>query len=391
MYVKFTIRIIGRSQKHSFRSILGFALIITMMIATSGVISGFSAQIFGITQKAGESPSIFIQTKSSGNELSPKILNLINHTNIKHVLPIAQKEVTVTSSLTSFTATLTGVNISEFMKYYQENADIYAGRLPQSNTNSSECLAGKNLYYFLGSSEINISDSSIELNCQLQVVGLIQNIKEFQNTILLEITDYVKIFNLSIDQSNYKRIKITLKNGFFVKETISDLKVILDEYMSIVTIKPEQQTDIFTASLFFDIVSKLNLLFIVLFLIALIRIFHTISWFVRKYERDLLIMRAMGLSTIQTIFLVILLASLIGNLGFLMGIFFGFLIPSLLFTLLTVFYSGGFYAPEFSPVTLLTLFVFSNLISFIAALYPSIVISRKSPSTLALSTHGLER
>ena len=88
--MKFTIRIIGRSQKHSFRSIMGFALIISMMIATSGVISGFTAEIFGITQKAGNSPSIFIQSNNLNDGIPSELLNLLNHTNIDYVLPITE-------------------------------------------------------------------------------------------------------------------------------------------------------------------------------------------------------------------------------------------------------------------------------------------------------------
>jgi len=389
LFAKFTIRIIGRSQKHSFRSIIGFALIISMMIAISGVISGFSAQIFGLTEKAGESPSIFIQTKNADEGIPSDVLPLITHTNIKHILPIAEGKMFVSTTKASFNSFIVGVNVSKFMEYYSK-ADVYAGRLPQSNTNWSECLVGSNLNYLLESSQINITNTLTGIKQEFHVSGLVQNVKEFQSTVIIDLTDYNMIYNQSTPIM-YNRIKIRLKNGVFVSDTISDLKNILNDYLSILTIKPEQQADIFTESLFFDILTKLNLLFAVLFIIALIRIFHTISWFVRKYERDLLIMRSMGLSRVQTFLLVLFLAELIGNMGLIMGIFFGLLIPSLLFTFLTSFFQGGFFAPEFSIFTILPLIVLSNLIVIFAALYPAFFITQKSPSTLSLSTHGLDK
>ncbi|MFX0139701.1 MAG: FtsX-like permease family protein, partial [Candidatus Hodarchaeota archaeon] len=335
MFVKFTIRIIGRSQKHSFRSIIGFALIISMMIAISGVISGFSEQIFGITAKAGESSSIFIRTKVDSEEIPSDILPLIAHTNIKHVLAIAERKMLVTTTKSSFNANIVSVNISKFLDYYPK-ADIYAGRIPQPSANWSECLVGNNLNQLLGSSQINITNGLTGFNRQFHVAGLVQGVKEFQSSIIIELADYNSLYNQSTPIM-YNKIKISLKSGAFIKETISDLKVKLNEYLSLLTIKPEQQADIFTESLFIDILSKLNLLFAVLFIIALIRVFHTTSWFVRKYEREILIMRSMGLSRVQTFFLIIFLAELIGNMGLIIGIFFGFLIPSLLFTLLTLF------------------------------------------------------
>ncbi len=369
---------------------MGFALIISMMIATSGVISGFSAEIFGITKKAGDSPSIFIQPNNPDVGLPQELLPLISHTNIKRILPIAERTIRLFSMNASFTSYIVGVNISMLMNYYSK-AEIYAGRRPQSNTSYPECLVGKNLHPLIGSQELNLIDDSFVTEQQLLIVGFIQNVNELQNVILIELEDYNTIFNQSLTQNLYQRIKVRLRNAHFAEKTIADLKAIMKDYEQILTIKPEQQTDVFTDNLFSDIMLQLSLLFGVLFIIALIRIFHAISWFVKKYERDLLIMRAMGLSTLQVIFLVIFLAEIIGNAGFIMGFLFGILIPPLLFTFLSVFFIGGFLVPEFNITTIFLLMFFSNLISIVAALYPAIIIARKEPSALTLSTHGIDR
>lgn len=390
MFLNFVVRILGRSHKHTFRAIIGFALIISMIVATSGVISGLTVHIFGITERAGESQSIFIQSRNPTEGIPYELLPLINHTNIEHILPIAERNVSYNSKMESFNSNIVGLNLSQLMQYYSL-AEVFAGRFPQSNVNYTECLMGKDLHEVVGSSEINLTYNSIKTSKPLIVVGLIHNVREFQSTILVELTDYIKIFNQNLTQNIYQRIKIRLKSGRFAEETISALKAILKDYMHFLTIKPEQQADILTESLFSDIISQLNLLFGVLFIIALVRIFHAISWFVRNYERDFLIMRSLGISSSQMIFLVLLLAELIGNAGFVIGILFGILIPSLIFTILTLFFSEAFLIPEFTITSLIPLFFLSNLVVVVAAIYPVIVITRKNPSYLSLSTHGLDR
>lgn len=369
---------------------MGFALIISMMIATSGVISGFTVQIFGITETVSGSPSIFIQNKDPSVGIHPEILTLINHTNIKLVLPIAEHIRTVSSRNGEFNTLIVGVNISEFMSYYPR-ADIYAGRLPKFNVNVTECLMGQDLQSIIRSSEINLTENSSGIQHQLHVSGLVQNVKEFQSAIIIDITDYTRIFAMEFNQNLYQRIKIRLKNEKFVDETIISLRNLLQDYYPTITIKAERQADIFTISLFSDIIAQLNILYGVFFVIALIRIFHSVSWFIRKYERDLLIMRSMGMSVPQLVFLIVVLAGIIGNIGFFVGLFFGFLIPSLIFTILTLFFNVGFIIPDFVIPTILTLFIISNFVILLAIIYPAIIITQKKPSILSLSTHGIER
>ncbi|NHJ25055.1 MAG: FtsX-like permease family protein [Candidatus Lokiarchaeota archaeon] len=390
MLIKFPLRIIGRSQNHSFRSIMGYALIITMMISTSGIISGFSIRIFGLTAKAGESPSIFIQSKDSEGGISPNLIHLLVHTNIDKILPVIERTTHFTSSAKSFNCSFVGLNISKFLSYYI-NADIYAGRVPNASSILRECMVGKNVYKLAGSSLINITDDYYSANLSLLAVGLVQNVQEFQSSIIIDLSSYYKLVHDNLSEINYNRIKIRLKNRVFVEETISELEEILSPYRDSIEIKPEQQADVFTASIFTDILSKLNLLFGVLFVIALIRVFHTITWFVKKYERDFLIMRAMGLSSLQLSFLVIFLAGIIGNAGFIVGCFFGFLLPSLLVSILTLYFSGSFLLPEFELIAIIPLFLFSNLISILAGLYPAFSLVEKAPSTLSSSTHTQDR
>lgn len=369
---------------------MGFALIISMIIAISGVITSFSAEIFGITEKAGDSPSLYIQTTSSYDDIPAEVLDLLNHTNIVNILPIAERKTSFISDVGLFNAYLIGVNTSELFTYFP-GSYIYAGRLPRVNTSSFECVVGKNINQLIGSSGLDISDNSLDVQYHLDVVGLIQDVREFQNAIIVELPTYNRFFNQSTDKTLYKRIIVRLKSGYFVDETISDLQVLLKEYNQNLTINAEQQADVFTESLFYDIITKLNLLFGVLFIIALIRIFHAISWFVKKYERDLLIMRAMGLSPSQVIIIVVIISVIIGNLGVFMGIILGVTIPPILFVIINLSLKSNYMVPHFTISSFLVLLILSNLIATIAAIYPAVIIGKKAPSKLTLSTHDIDR
>lgn len=367
---------------------MGFVLIIAMIVGISGVISGFSTQLFGITEKVGESTSIFIQGKDPSYSIPSPLLDLINHSNVKQVLPVSERMISLSSGDIYFNCSVVGVNITEFMNYYSR-AEVVAGRLPRVNVSVPECLLGKDLSTIIDSSEINLTNSSSDMEQQLIIVGLIQNAKEFQSTILVELIDYNKIFNQTLTQ--FQRIKLLLKNSRFMEETISSLKSLLKDYLHTIIIRPEQQADVFTSGLFSDIINQLNILFSVLFIIALIRVYHSISWFVLNYERDLLIMRSMGMSSSQLISLVMILAALIGNAGLIVGILFGLLVPSLIFTFLTLFFGGDFLIPTFTIPAILSLSIMSNIVIVIASLYPAVNISLKKPSALSLATYGLKR
>ena len=215
--------------------------------------------------------------------------------------------------------------------------------------------------------------------------------KELQYTIILGINDYYKVFNSTLDTSGYQLIKILLKNGAFTHDTIYDLQSSLSFHFPNLIIKPEKQADIFTSSMFSDILAQLNLLFGVLFIIVLIRIFHSVSWFLSNYEREFLIMRACGLSSKQLFSLIVILALLIGNAGLFIGLILGLIIPSLIFSVLTLFFQGSYIVPNFSFSMLTTVIILSNIIMVLAATFPAIQLSLVKPNRLSIDTRGLER
>ena len=143
--------------------------------------------------------------------------------------------------------------------------------------------------------------------------------------------------------------------------------------------------------MFEDILGQLNFLFIVLFVIALIRVFHSVSWFIDHYEREFLIMKVCGLSSFQLYSVVGGLALIIGNLGLFVGLFFGLVTPSIIFTVLNLFFQNSYVIPEFSFFLIFWVFILSNLIIIAGATFPAIKLSYSKPNRLSSDVRGMER
>jgi hypothetical protein len=225
----------------------------------------------------------------------------------------------------------------------------------------------------------------------LLVAGIIQNVKELEFKIILDTKDFLSVFNRTLDINGFQMIKVLLNNGVFTYETIFDLQYLLNDQHPNLIIRPEKQADIFTTSMFSDILSQLNLLFSVLYIIALIRIFHSISWFLSRYERDFLIMRACGLSSIQLFTLVGSLTLIIGNSGLIIGIVLGLIIPSMIFSILTLFVFSSYIIPDFSLSSIFLTVIIANTILCLAAVISAVRFSLIKPNNLSSDTRGLER
>jgi ABC-type antimicrobial peptide transport system permease subunit len=361
-----------------------------MIISVSGVISGFSSQIFGITAKAGESQSVYIAPSSPSSTLPVTLPSMLHHTNIDVVLPLMEEEIQVISTNSYFTVKILGANLSTLFDFYSQG-ELSGGSLPKSTNTSIECLIGKEIQFLLPTLDILINHPSSNLSMDLFVAGIVQNVKELELKIILDTKDFLSVFNRTLDINGFQMIKVSLNNGVFTYETISDLQYLLNDQYPNLIIRPEKQADIFTTSMFSDILSQLNLLFSVLYIIALIRIFHSISWFLSRYERDFLIMRACGLSSIQLFTLVGSLTLIIGNSGLIIGIVLGLIIPSIIFSILTLFFFSSYIIPDFSLSSIFLTVIIANTILCLAAVIPAVRFSLIKPNNLSSDTRGLER
>ena len=102
-------------------------------------------------------------------------------------------------------------------------------------------------------------------------------------------------------------------------------------------------------------------------------------------------MKSCGLSSFQLYLLVGLFALIIGNAGLFVGLLFGLITPSIIFTLLNLFFQSTYVVPEFSFPVIISVFFLSNIIILVAASFPAVQLSFTKPTRLSSDTRGSEK
>jgi ABC-type lipoprotein release transport system permease subunit len=375
------LRLLGRSVDHSVHSISGYAWGIAVIIAISGIMSGFSTTIFGLTERTALSNQFSIKSTNPAKSLSNEIIEKLNLGEFDSILPITRSWVNFTSNEGFVQAELVGTNLTSLFSLYLE-ANVIEGTLPRINQTPVECLQGFELRGYLQSS-VNylLLNENISGNCDL--VGTIAGVAELQQVIILHISDYLQIVGKNVTEIGFNEVKIKVRRSILLtdlKESLS--KLLGNDYQDIIIWK-ESQAEVFARVMFKEILSKLELLYLVIFFLVIVRLYHNITWFTITYERTFLIMRALGLSRERLFFIMMILGLIMGNIGFGIGVLIGLIIPPTVLSLLTAFFSLNFIVVPLLINNIVQLWSISMVIITVATLIPSWKISRISPSKIS--------
>ena len=377
--ITFPLRLIGRNAGHSLNTVSAFALIIAIIISTFGIIDGFSGSISGLIVQAGYSNRFTITPKDPENTISNSTLARIYQEKLGHILPLVKMRTLFWTQNKSLQTDLVGTNITGLNKIFL-NMKLFNGELPEKNKSTVECIKGIEVQS-LGKNEtvnINISENFIGT---FYVTGTLSGIAELQQAYIVHLEDYATLVNESFHSLTYNEIKIRTSESFTQQEIEQKLTEILGKELIIWN---EQQADVFADKLREDLYEKLILFFIILLIIALVRLFHGISWFVIEYERTLLIMRAIGMSRERLFIMIIMLGQIIGNLGFIFGGIIGYAVPPIILALMTGTSGVDFLVTEYPLVSLIPLWLTSVLIIMIAGIFSSVRIVKTPPSKISV-------
>ena len=374
--ITFALRLIGRNVDHSINAATGFALIIAIIIATSGIITGFSATIFGLTEQAGYSNRFAIKPKQSYN-ITVDTIEKLEQSGIGSILPLAKRNLNFSTREKTLQTDLVGTNLSLLGNIF-DGMKLFEGTLPNKTNIPMECFQGIEIRGYLIAGELVRIES---LNQTINITGTLTGLAELQQTIIIDLENYATLIGESLENLQYNEIKINTDASLTIKEMKARLTKILGSHFSVWN---EQQADVFAKKLQRDIESKLEILFAVLFIIALIRLFHSISWFAIKYERTLLIMRAMGMTKWQLFIMMLLLGQVVGNIGFVLGVIIGYFSPPIILSFMTSMLNVDFLVTEYPIVDLLPLWLASVIIVSIATVIPSIRIITTPPSKISM-------
>ncbi len=374
--ITFALRLIGRNADHSINAATGFALIIAIIISTSGIIVGFSDTIFGLTEQLGYSNRFAIKPDSS-HKITKETIEKLEQSVIGSILPLAKKNLNFSTREKTLQTDLIGTNLSLLGEIFTD-MELFEGTLPNKSNTPMECLQGIEIRGYLIANEL----TQIELlNKSLNITGTLTGLAELQQTILIDLEHYATLLGQSLENLQYNETKINTEESLTMEEMRERLTKILGYDFSVWN---EQQADVFAKKLREDIYSKLEILFWVLLLIALIRLIHSISWFAIKYERTLLIMRAMGMSKTQLFVMIVLLGQVVGNIGFVLGVIIGYFSPPIILSFMTSILNVDFLVTEYPIFDLLPLWLASVIIVSIATIIPSIKITNTPPSKISM-------
>ncbi|MFX1283444.1 MAG: FtsX-like permease family protein [Promethearchaeota archaeon] len=376
------LRLIGRSAKHSIHSIIGFALIVTIVITVSGIITGVSTSIYEITAQSTPSFQFSMRMIDSENKITNDIIETLYLGDFESVLPVVKTRANFSANGKLLQTELIGTNLTTLTSFYSW-VYMLEGYVPHSNQTPIECIQGADIRgYFTSNITYTLLTENQSGACK--IVGTITGVAELQQTIMVHINDFKTIIGESETDLGFSEVKIKVKESISLVDFEKILSDLLGNNYKDILVWKEQQPEIYTNTIFKEILAKLELLYIFLFVLVMIRLYHNITWFVITYERTFLIMRAIGLSRERLLLLMILLGLIVGNIGFFMGVLIGIILPPMVLSILTAVLNVRFVV-TLAPISIIApLWILSMIITTGATIIPSLKISRTSPSKISM-------
>jgi ABC-type lipoprotein release transport system permease subunit len=372
-----------------------------MIVSLFSLLSGFSTELASLTSQVGSSSYIIISEDTtlgySSSKLPFSTVDLIETiANVEKVLPqvIIPVSVNIVNTSTKFETFLWGLNISTLLEFKPDTL-LRNGEIPAINSsshNTTDFLAGMTFESITG---LQMTEKllltgvipSVDNNLSLRVTGVLYERGMHHNGLITWIEGAWAI-NPSLTNS-CSIIEVKLKSSVIAVKTKNEIEKRLQQEGLVVSVEFEKKNTEFLDALFGEIIDKLDYLVTALFVIILLKVFHSTSWLLMQHERDLLLLRILGLSKWSVSIAALLIAIVIGNLGILAGTMFGLLAPLMLVSGLNVIMDMRSIAFFITETDLLRVFILSNIAIVIGSIYPLIKLIRKPliipPSTNEIS------
>ena len=321
-------RIIQRNYTHSLKAIRGLGFTIAIIISLLALITGLSFEASAIIFQSGESQSLIIE-KNDGGLFPSNLLANFTLSQSLSVLPMLDSSVQLQSSDINTYVDFIKMNLTLYFTTHKLSY-IQQGRLPLNN---SEIVIGSNLANVLN---ITVGANLILNHTTYNIVGIVVDEYGLLNSVLSDSS------NLSLVNS----IEIVLSNSNYGQTLISYLHSYLPSEYSVVF---KQRNIDFLNSIVTEFLSKFVFIVIIIAILSCIRIYFFTNWIIINHLRDFLILRVIGYSKIQMLFIIISFGIIIGNLAILYGTVLGLFLPILFASLIKSLFSIR-YIPFFPPI-----------------------------------------
>ena len=378
----------------SIFSFIGISLGVAVLIIVMSVMNGFRTEL--INKIVGFNPHITVKPYES-KYINPARFNSPELNSIsKNLISSNTSEAIVINSNNSKGIILRGYESNDFSKLSIINNKNFLGN--KINLKKNNISIGKELSFDLnlklGDKIMIMSPMGVQTiigSLPKQQAFIINSIydsglAEFdQNIAFVNINTLENFFNLNVDDRN---LEIYLKNP----TNIEKVKIIIQEIFDNEYVYTWSDLN---SSLFSALKVERNVMFIILSLIIIVAAFNIISGLtilIKNKTKEIAILKALGLSKqsiIKSFFLTGFLIGLIATItGVLLGIIFSIYIEEIRQFLSSVFnlqifpedvYFLNEMPSEISPESILSISIFSILVTILASLFPSLAVTKIEP------------
>ncbi|MHA1221757.1 MAG: ABC transporter permease [Candidatus Heimdallarchaeaceae archaeon] len=381
--LRFIIRFFFHNRKRTYSAIMTLTLALVIFIATTLLVKGYAANISGMASII--KPSNFLLIKEDGKSLSEStvasdVLSFLEDyaettPNLNVILPQIYIPVTVVGE--------TGIKIETHLRFlnltkfemFQSHKYSYGLTIPNEN----ELVIGQQLSTLLSSgagATLMVKSSNIAINYttsfQIEknytIVNTIESGQEYDIELLGNIETFFEKYNLNY----YSFIELKILD---TRESPVIIEDINKEFNNIEVIE-EKQTQNFIIYATDEVIKTLTLLESLFFVLMLISITYSIYTLVKESEEEIFILRSIGSTKAQIVFLFMMQALLIGLISATLSLIIGYLMVSAIVAVVSAIQSLPFIALTVNFGLVGTIFLFATTLSLVSGIYPAMTAAK---------------
>ena len=381
--LRFIVRFFFHNKKRTFQAIITLTLALVIFISTTLLVRGYAGNISGLASIIRPSNYYLITEKDmslSESKLGFELVEFLEEysiivPNVEVVLPQIYMPVSITGE--------TGENIQTHLRllnltrFEQFQSHKYSYTLTSIDEN--ELIIGQQINSLLSlgfGAEVNLDSETIYINnsysYEFSDNFTIANILESKQEYDIEVIGDIDKLSQRIGIEYYSFIEFKIKDTRELEKIIDD---ITNEFSNI-EITEEKQTQNFIIFATEEVIRTLTLLQTLFFVLMLVSITYSIYTLVKESEEEIFILRSIGATKAQIVFLFMSQALFIGFISALLSLIIGYLAVSGIVAVVSAAIGLPFLALNVESGLVGSIFLFSLGISLLSGIYPSFEASK---------------
>lgn len=373
--LSFTIKFFFHNRKRTYQAVLALTLGLIIFIATSLLVRSYGNNIAGIASIISSSNKLVIYEKGktlSESRVDTKVLSFLYSyqkevPNILVILPQLYFPIKV-SNINNITIEtyIRALNLTTFENYQRHT---YEYKLDEPKDN--EVIIGQQLAYMLSvgrGSILFLDNEELDINQSVVISNIIHSGQEYDIEI---ITPFEFVTNIS-EFGYYSFIELRLQES----KTVDQIKGAILENCPNVEVMEEKQTQNFIKYATDEVIKTLYLLQALFFMLMLVTITYSIYTLVIESEEEIIVLRSIGATNFQIIFLFVTLAIIIGLISSLLGLTIGYFGVCALVGFISGATGFPYIALELPFSVVFMVFVFSLTLSVLSSIIPALAAAK---------------